>query len=310
MKDAKLVYTDILEHNHTSRFSRFLFGAKAKEDGLGSVLEKIDTRSLRPILNGLRLIKTDAELKTMRKAGQAAGRAHTKAMSRRFDREKDLDAFLEYQLRQEGCDSAAFEPVVAGGANALSIHYVRNDDVLVDGDLVLADCGGEYGGYISDITRTWPVNGIFAPAQKDLYEVVLKVQRSCISMCRANANISLEKLHQIAENSLQDQLQQLGFDMSGRAIESLFPHHIGHFLGIDLHDTPEYSRKNKLETGNCIAVEPGVYVPIDDRWPKHFQGLGIRVEDSVCIQEGHPYILTTEAVKEVVDIEALRESPS
>lgn len=306
VKDAALVYTDIVEQNTNSAFSRLLFGAKPKTDGMAKILKNVDTRSLKTVVNPLRLIKSDAELKVMRRAGQAAGRAHTKAMSRHFNREKKLDAFLEYQLREEGCDSAAFEPVVAGGTNSLSIHYVRNDDVLRDGDLVLVDCGGEYGGYISDITRTWPVDGKFTPAQKDLYEAVLKVQRSCVSMCRVNANISLEKLHQIAENSLQDQLGQLGFDMSGRAIESLFPHHVGHFLGIDLHDTPEHPRKNQLEAGNCIAVEPAVYVPTDDRWPKHFQGLGVRIEDSVCVQQEHPYVLTPEAVKEVVDIEVLR----
>lgn len=307
MKEAALVYTDIIGQNTNSAFSRFLFGTKPKNGGLAKVLEGVDTRSLHQVLNPLRLIKSDAEIRNMRAAGKATGRAHTKAMRRSFNWEKSLDAFLEYHLREEGCDCAAFEPVVAGATNALSIHYVRNDDVLREGDLVLVDCGGEYGGYIADITRTWPVSGRFTSAQKDLYEAVLKVQRSCISLCRQNAHMSLDKLHKVAEESLQDQLQHLGFNMSGRVIDTLFPHHIGHFIGIDLHDTPQHPRRNLLEAGNCIAVEPGIYVPVDDRWPKHFQGLGIRIEDSVCIKEEHPYVLTTEAVKEVVDIEALRD---
>ncbi|KAI9884133.1 MAG: hypothetical protein M1823_004075 [Watsoniomyces obsoletus] len=165
----------------------------------------------------------------------------------------------------------------------------------------------EYGGYATDITRTWPVNGKFSPAQRDLYEAVLKVQRTCIALCREDANVWLDKLHDIAEDRLRQQLEQLGFDMSGDALRVLFPHHIGHYLGLDLHDTPGYSRTRPLEAGHCITIEPGIYVPNDDRWPQHFRGMGIRIEDSVCVQEESPLVLTTEAIKEVVDIEAMAE---
>jgi len=177
----------------------------------------------------------------------------------------------------------------------------------MDGHLVLVDAGGEYGGYITDITRTWPVNGKFSPAQKDLYQAVLNVQRTCVALCRETANVSLDKLHHIAEHGLKDQLKQLGFDLSGTALETLFPHHVGHYIGLDVHDSPGYPRTADLKAGQCITIEPGVYVPNDDRWPRHFRGLGIRIEDSVCIQEEGPLVMTTEAVKEVVDIEAMME---
>ncbi|TGO82251.1 hypothetical protein BPOR_0879g00010 [Botrytis porri] len=95
--------------------------------------------------------------------------------------------------------------------------------------------------------------------------------------------------------------------MSGSAIDTLFPHHVGHYIGLDVHDTPGYSRSNLLREGHCITIEPGIYVPNDERWPAHFRGMGIRIEDSICIQEDSPLVLTTEAVKEVVDIEALRD---
>ncbi|KAI4130938.1 MAG: hypothetical protein LQ347_003193, partial [Umbilicaria vellea] len=133
-----------------------------------------------------------------------------------------------------------------------------------------------------------------------LYEAILRVQRSCISLCRANASLSLDKLHDVAEASLRDQLKQLGFDMSGQALESLFPHHLGHYIGLDVHDTPGYSRKEALKAGQ------GLYIPNDDRWPEHFRGMGIRIEDSVCVREENPLVLTTEAVKEIIDIEALK----
>lgn len=262
-------------------------------------------------MNDLRIQKSAAEIQNMRKAGRASGRAFTETMRHPFTREAHLDAFLTYQFKLNGCDRTAFEPVAAGGTNALSIHYVRNDDILQQGQLVLADAGGEYGGYVSDITRTWPVNGRFTPAQRDLYEAVLTVQRSCIKECRADAHTSLELLHQKAERELEDELRHIGFDLSSNAINTLLPHHLSHHVGLDLHDCIGYSKKATLKAGQCITIEPGVYVPFDDeRFPRHFWGMGVRIEDSVCVADegecGGPLVLTAEAVKEVVDIEALR----
>ena len=229
-------------------------------------------------------------------------------MRRSWTREKDLAAYLDYEFKNQGCDGAAYMPVIAGGANALSIHYVRNDELLKGDEMVLVDAGGEVGGYITDITRTWPVSGKFSTAQRDLYEAILSVQRTCISLCRADAGVSLDKLHSIAEDKLRDNLTSLGFDLSGyNAMESLFPHHLSHYIGLDVHDTPGLSRKEKLQAGQCVTIEPGIYVEDEERWPVHFRGLGIRIEDSVAVQEDAPLVLTTEAVKEVVDIEALRD---
>jgi intermediate cleaving peptidase 55 len=264
-------------------------------------------KSLKPIMNELRMFKSKAEVANMRLAGKMSGRAITNAMRRKWTREKDLGAFLDYEFKTEGCDATAYVPVIAGGVNALRIHYVRNDDVLEDGKMVLVDAGGELGGYITDITRTWPVSGKFSDAQRDLYEMILKVQRTSVSLCRESANMSLDKIHKITEHGLLEGLKQLGFDMSHGAMEILFPHHVGHYIGLDVHDCPGYPRTGALKAGQCVTVEPGIYVPNDDRWPEHFRGLGIRIEDSICVQEDHPLILTTEAVKETADIEALRE---
>jgi intermediate cleaving peptidase 55 len=306
--EASQVYTDITKPDaNTSTILRFLHGPSQKTEGFSGMIEAKKIRSLRPVINDLRVYKSAAEIANMRRAGQASGRAHTEVMKHNWSHEKELDGFLEYQFKKNGCESIAFEPVVAGAENALSIHYVRNDDVLHNGQMVLVDGGGTYGGYIADITRCWPVNGKFSDPQRDLYEAVLKVQQSCIALCRESANVSLDKLHEIAENGLKDQLEQIGFDMSGKAIETLFPHHLGHYIGLDVHDSVGYSRKVVLSKGHCITIEPGVYIPVDEKWPKHFQGMGIRIEDSICVQADNPYVLTTEAVKEVVDIENLRD---
>lgn len=120
--------------------------------------------------------------------------------------------------------------------------------------------------------------------------------------------MSLDKLHSIAEEQMRNELRQIGFDMSSsKAVETLFPHHLSHYIGMDVHDTVGYTRKVILQEGHCITIEPGVYVPDDERWPKHFRNMGVRIEDSVSIQEDSPFVLTTEAVKELADIEALRD---
>ena len=311
VQQSSQVYTDITSPASASSLWRFLYGpSNARDEGFSSLIDPAKVRALRPVINDLRIIKSRGEIENMRKAGKYAGRAFTESMRHtgNVSTEAGLDAYLEYQLRLQGCSGPSFEPVVANGSNALSIHYVRNDDVLQQGDLVLVDGGGSFGGYISDITRCWPTNGKFTAAQKDLYEAVLTIQRSCVSLCREDAKLSLDKLHDIAENGLRDNLKSIGFDLSGRdALSTLFPHHLSHYIGLDVHDCSGFSRRNTLTAGMCVTIEPGLYVPKnDERWPKHFRGMGIRIEDSVCVGEESPYVLTTEAVKEVVDIEALR----
>lgn len=183
-------------------------------ESLDKVLETKHVVPLKDVVNSLRNIKSDAEVANMRKSGQASGRAFSEAMQQEWGTEKALAAFMEYRFVRNGCDGSAYVPVVAGGKNASIIHYTQNNHLLEEGEMVLVDAGGEYGGYIADITRTWPISGKFKPAQRDLYSAVLKTQRDCISLCRANAGISLDGLHEIAEKSLKDSLSQLGFDTS------------------------------------------------------------------------------------------------
>ncbi|MCJ1291285.1 hypothetical protein MMC34_002828 [Xylographa carneopallida] len=300
VSSASSVYTDIpLKASPTTVFSRFFSSPTSKSEGFAQILKSSEVQPLKPLINEIRAFKSDAELSNMRKAGQASGRAFTDAMRQEWTREKDLGNYLEYEFKRRGCDGSAYVPVVAGGEHALSIHYVRNDDVLRNGSLVLVDAGGEYGNYITDITRTFPPSSKFSKSQADLYNAILGVQRTCVSLCRASANMTLDKLHEIAERALKVGLADLGFDMSGNAMEVLFPHHLSHYIGLDVHDTPGYSRKEILKPGHCVTVEPGIYVPNSDRWPKHFRGMGIRIEDSIAVQEDSPYVFTTEAVKEV-----------
>ncbi|KAF2726148.1 peptidase M24 [Polychaeton citri CBS 116435] len=309
LSSATTVYTDIGTGKARSSFSRFFnSGTSQRAEGFAKALQDAAVKPLRPLMNELRLNKSPAELDLMRTAGRVSGEAFTTAIKRSqhtaYQSEKQLWTDLSHSFRSGGLDGEAYVPVVGGGTNALSIHYVRNDAILDPSDLVLVDAGGEVGGYITDITRTWPVSGKFTPAQRDLYQMLLNVQKSCVSLCREDADVTLDRLHRICEGYLLSGLKDLGFDFTRDGLDSLFPHHVGHYIGLDVHDAPGYPRNDRLREAQCITIEPGVYVPADDgRWPQHFRGLGIRIEDSVIVGKERVEVLTGSAVKEVKDIE-------
>ncbi|KAK9370001.1 peptidase M24, structural domain-containing protein [Lipomyces kononenkoae] len=262
--------------------------------------------TLRPLtrfVQSLRAVKSEAELKVMLQAGKISGHAITNAYGRRFSKEADLNAYLDYAFRTGGCEKSAYVPVIAGGKNALGIHYTRNDDVLNDGEMVLIDAGGQYGGYCADISRAWPVNGKFNEPQKDLYQAVLNVQKECIKL--ATTTNSLESIHRSSVDLFAVELRNIGFNASLSDINAvLYPHYVGHHLGLDVHDCPDEPRRQNLKTGNVITIEPGIYVPADDpKFPKHFRGIGIRIEDNVYIQDDSPIVTSAAAVKEIDDIE-------
>lgn len=297
LRASSKIYTDITSTTHKK---------------LHSLLTNADDAPpitpLQPLINDLRIIKSPAEIANMRHAGRVSGRALTDAMRQSWTSEKDLAAYLDYAFTKDGCAGSAYVPVVAGGPRANLIHYTLNNARLHQDEFILVDAGGEYGTYITDITRTWPARGTFSAAQRDLYEAVLRVQRQGVALCRASSGMTLDGIHRATEAALKTQLAALGFDMSKPgATDALFPHHVGHYVGLDVHDCPGYGRNVALRAGHCVTIEPGVYVPDDERWPAHFRGMGIRIEDSVCVQDQFPLVLTTEAVKEVVDIEALRK---
>lgn len=218
LSDATNVYTDIPTRNSesSSPIAKMIFGgAIPSVRRFSEMLAASSVAPLKPIMNSLRAFKSEAEIANLRLAGQKSGRGFTNAMGKQWYSELQLEGFLEYQFKAQGCEQSAYVPVIAGGENANQIHYVRNDAQLRDGQLVCADAGGEYGGYVADITRTWPVSGKFTPPQRDLYSMILDVQRECVSLCRQDANLSLDQLHHYADRGLREGLRALGFDLSG-----------------------------------------------------------------------------------------------
>ncbi|GMM32010.1 aminopeptidase [Martiniozyma asiatica (nom. inval.)] len=262
---------------------------------------------LKNLVESIRIVKSNAELRVMRQAGRISGEVYNAAYGKKFSTEKGLAAFLEYGFIMNGCDKNAYVPVVAGGDHALCIHYVRNDDKFKDDNLVLVDAAGSLGGYCSDISRTWPVNGKFTNYQRDLYEAVLEVQKRLINECMAKNGHSLNDLHNLSVNWMTESLKNVGFSnlQSWECAKYLYPHYVGHNLGLDVHDCPTHSRNAKLLKGQVITIEPGVYIPDDPRWPKEFRGIGIRIEDDVAVGETNYVVLTKEAAKEVDEIESI-----
>uniref|UniRef100_A0A671NZX3 X-prolyl aminopeptidase 3, mitochondrial n=1 Tax=Sinocyclocheilus anshuiensis TaxID=1608454 RepID=A0A671NZX3_9TELE len=255
------------------------------------------TKSLRPLTHSLRAIKSPAEVALMKAAGRITAQAFKKtmAMTKGDIDETVLYAKFDFECRAHGANFLAYPPVVAGGNRANTLHYINNNQIVKDGEMVLLDGGCEYFGYVSDITRTWPVNGKFSPAQRELYEAVLEVQLACLSQC--NPGISLDYIYSTMLTLLARS--------SHAAARQFCPHHVGHYLGMDVHDTPELSRSQPLQPGMVITIEPGLYISEDDSsCPERFRGLGVRIEDDVVIQEhGGPLILSANTPKTIAEVE-------
>lgn len=269
-------------------------------------------RSVRPLIHSLRALKSSAEVALMQEAGHITAQAFRKtmALSRGDVDEAVLFAMFDFENRLHGANFLAYPPVVAGGNRANTLHYINNNQIIKDGEMVLLDGGCEYFGYVSDITRTWPVNGKFSPAQAELYEAVLEVQRSCLSLC--SPGVSLDHIYSTMLALLGRQLRRLGIVKTStsdadvlKAARRYCPHHVGHYLGMDVHDTPELSRSQPLQPGMAITIEPGLYINEDnDEVPKRFRGLGVRIEDDVVIRDkGGPLILSWNAPKTIADVE-------
>lgn len=267
------------------------------------------------ILDEMRLHKSTQEIELMQIASTISAQAHTRAMQavKPGMMEYALEAELNYIFGQNGC-VPSYNSIVGGGANGCILHYVENDKMLKDGDLVLIDAACEYQLYASDITRTFPVNGKFSPEQKALYEVILKAQLAAIDAVRIGN--SYKEPHRIAVRILVQGLLDLGL-MQGdieQIIESesfhqFYMHGTGHWLGMDVHDVGSYKIEGEwraYEEGMAVTVEPGLYIaPDDETVDAKWRGIGIRIEDDVVVTKNGPRVLTAAVVKTVEEIEAL-----
>jgi Xaa-Pro aminopeptidase len=266
------------------------------------------------VLHDMRLYKSRVEAGLMRESARIAAAAQLRAM--RYTRpgryEFEIAAELMHEYGRHNA-SASYQPICGSGANSCILHYHENDARLADGDLLLVDAGAEYQFYASDITRTWPVNGRFSPAQREVYEVVLEAQRAAIAATKPGNHWN--QAHEAAVLAITRGLVSLGL-LKGRvpklikdgAYRRFFMHRTGHWLGMDVHDVGDYKVGDAwrvLEPGMGMTVEPGIYIPAGLRGvPKRYWNIGIRIEDDVLVTGSGCEILTGDVPSDPDAIEA------
>ncbi|MFP4419168.1 MAG: aminopeptidase P N-terminal domain-containing protein [Desulfococcaceae bacterium] len=255
-----------------------------------------------PLLNDLRAVKDAEEIAVIRRAAEITRKAFDRVLGfiRPGVREYEIEAELWHEFVRNGSRGPAYAPIVASGEDTCVLHYIKNDKVCRDGDLVLMDFGAEYGGYASDLTRTVPVNGRFTPRQRAVYEAVLRVQRRAIDMLRPGAR--LPDYQKSVGGFVEEELIELGLlkaeevrdqDPEKPLYRKFFMHGTSHHMGLDVHDYG--SRHRPLEAGMVLTCEPGIYI--------REEGIGVRIETDVLVTDCDPVDLMEAAPVTVEEIE-------
>lgn len=268
------------------------------------------------IVHEMRVLKSPEEIELMQKAADIAAEAHVEAMKavRPGMKEYEVEALIEQVFRRRGAAGPSYTSIIGAGPNATVLHYINNDGELRDGELLLIDAGAEYKGYASDITRTFPINGRYTEGQREIYDLVLETQMSCVEMVRPGTTHDELKQHSV--EMLTEGMVRLGL-LKGKPADLIkeekyrqfYMHGLGHLLGIDVHDVGIYyydKQSRALEPGVVMTVEPGIYVAPDTKdVPEKYLGIGVRIEDDVLCTSNGPRVLTTKVPKDADEIEAL-----
>ena len=274
-----------------------------------------------------RMLKSPAEIALLEHAAKISALGHLRAMACVGPgwKEYQLQAEIEHVFRWHGAAAPAYESIVAGGANACVLHYIENDDVVQDGDLVLVDAGAEFALYAGDISRTFPASGRFSKPQRALYELVLHAQNRAIEAVRPG--VSLEDIHRSVVRDLTAGLIRQGVlkgpleaRLADHGIAPYYPHATSHWLGLDVHDAGAYreddGRSRLLEPGMVLTIEPGLYIhekniskdtdvtALREVFLGEQCGLGVRIEDDVVVTADGGRVISSDVPKQVDDIEA------
>lgn len=259
---------------------------------------------LAPIMRHLRAVKSPIEVELIRQACAITERAFRRLL--KFIRpgvwEFEIEAEIVHEFLRNRSRGPAYEPIIASGASACILHYVKNDRQCQSGDLILMDFGAEYANYASDLSRTVPVNGRFTPRQRAGYDAVLRVQRSAIDMLRPGT--TLKAYHKAVGEFMEKELIDLGLldakEVADQGPEKplykkYFMHGTSHHLGLDVHDVGDLHRR--FTPGMVFTCEPGLYVKDE--------GIGIRIENDILVTEGDPVDLMATIPVEAEEIEDL-----
>ncbi len=270
---------------------------------------------VRAALDDMRLGKDAHEIALMRKAAAIAGAAHRRAM--RFTtpgkNECEVEAEFLHEFRRQGSQAPSYSPIVASGANACVLHYVDNNRMLREGELLLIDAGCEVDGYASDITRTFPVNGRFSGPQADVYDLVFNAQVAAVAAIKPEASFldpHTAAVRVLAQGMIDMELLEGSLDavIETESYKRFYMHRTSHWLGLDVHDAGEYRHGGdwrKLVPGMTLTVEPGCYIRPAEDVPEAFWNIGVRIEDDALVTADGCEILTADTPKTIADIEYL-----
>jgi len=315
IENRDAIFTPIgIESNWDNKMMGWLNKTRSRaREGIAAPTSLIDVRE---ILDEMRLIKDPDERNIMRRAAKISAEAHVNAMlaTKPEKYEYEIEAELLYHFKKNGSQFPAYTSIVAGGKNACVLHYIENNAVLNDGDLLLIDAGCELDGYASDITRTFPVSGKFSGPQRIIYELVLDAQQAAIeATSRGN---SWQAPHDAATKVLAQGFIDLklchgSLDkvLENREYSRYYMHRTGHWLGRDVHDVGNYKDDGQwrsLEPGMVLTIEPGCYIRSAPDIPEQFWNIGIRIEDDAIVnQDSGCEIITSGVPKTINDIESI-----
>jgi len=248
----------------------------------------------RHVLTRLRMVKSPGEIALIRKATEASIEAHLAAMKTMKPGiwEYEVAARMVYEFQRRGCEWPAYPPIVGSGFASTVLHYAQNSKRMQEGDTVVMDVAGAYGGYTTDITRTLPVSGRFTARQREIYEIVLAAADAAIAAAKPGMYLGrrgAKGLHEIA----YDYINTHGKDLNGQPLGQYFIHGLSHSVGLNVHDPFDYNQP--LQPGMVITIEPGVYIP-DEK-------LGVRIEDVVLITADGCEVLSRRLPRTVEDVE-------
>ncbi|KPM49363.1 aminopeptidase P N-terminal domain-containing protein [Jiulongibacter sediminis] len=305
LPEAKSIYLNANEHD--GRNTEFRTKSEEFNQKVMAAYPLFEVNRLAPILGELRLIKEKEEIDQLRKALAITKKGFLRLADKITPdiHEFELEAHLTHEFLINRSRGHAFPPIMASGKNACVLHYVTNNEVCKDGDLILMDFGAEYANYNADITRCLPVNGKFTERQKLVYKAVLNVFH--FAKERIVAGNTMEKLREETSQKMEAELIKLGLlkkeDVEKQKPESplyrkYFPHSISHHLGLDVHDVG--SRYAVFQPGMVLTCEPGIYI--------EEECLGVRLENDILITEDGNEDLCSDIPLEIGEIEALFKS--
>jgi len=246
-----------------------------------------------PILTEMRMVKSAGELELLQKAVDASVDAQLAAMKMMKPglMEYQVAAKMEEIHKWEGCSREAYAPIVGAGFFSTVLHYDALDSQIKDGDVVVMDVAGEYGGYDADITRTVPANGKFTARQREIYDIVLGAQNAAIAAVKPGVFMygGPGSLHTIAAEYINTH----GKDKDGKPLGKYFVHGLGHGIGLDVHDPTDF--RQPLKAGMTITIEPGIYI--------RDENLGVRIEDDVLVTADGHRLMTEKLARNADEVE-------